>query len=130
MPALSSRLVPIRLWSATALGVSETLTSPAIFCSRLARAESLMCQFTSVLGTPQVKAEYAISENGTDFGSFADYTDLISNSSSVFPTPEGLYTVSLPSFLAPWVKIKLTELTGALADTLATVVLLVREGDA
>lgn len=85
-------------------------------------------QVTSVLSAvPSVKLEYAVSDDGTNFGSFADYTDLVAASVTDFPTPEGVYAVSLPNFLSNWIKFKVTEL-GVVADTLVTLTLWLREG--
>lgn len=125
----TSNLAPVRVWTAQALAQQGTATSPAIRVSQTARAESLLMQVTSVLSAvPSVKVEYAVSDNGTDFGSFNDYADLVAASVTDFPTPKGLFAVSLPNFLAPWVKFKVTELN-VTSDTLVTMTLWLREGN-
>lgn len=125
---ITDHVVPVRLWAQTALAVSGTLTSPAIDLRRIKSVTALMCQFTSVVGTPQVKVEYAVSDDGVAFGAFTDNAPLVANSSSAFPTPEGLTGVAVSLPLGSFIKLKLTELTGALGDTLVTITLLVREG--
>lgn len=124
----SALLVPIRLWSAQLIAQAGTLTSSAIDLRRASRVDSLIMQITSVLSAvPSVKVEYAVSENGVDFGSFDDYADLVAASVTDFPTPEGVFAISLPNFLAPFIKIKVTEL-GVTTDTLVTATLEMREG--
>ena len=120
-------VVQIPLWAATALTLSGTLTSPAIDLRRAESVESLLCQFTSVAGIAAVKVQYAVSADGVAFGAFTDYANLVSDSSVDFPTAEGLYAVQFPVLHAPWIKILLTELTGTLSDTLATVTVEMRE---
>ena len=122
------RLVDVPLWALQAIGAAATLTSPAIDVRRATRLESLMCLFTSVAGTPKIKVEYAVSGDGTAFGAFTDNSPLVADSSVAFATPEGLTSVALPAPLANFIKVKLTELTGALADTLASATLVLREG--
>lgn len=125
----TTNLVPVRVWTAQAVAQSGSITSSAIPVRLVNRAESLLMQVTSVLSAvPSVKLEYAVSDNGTDFGSFNDYADLVAASVTDFPTPEGLYAVSLPNFLAPFVKFKATEL-GVTSDTLVTMTLWLREGN-
>ena len=119
--------VRIPLWDTTALGLSGTLTSPAIDLRRADKIEALLCLFTSVAGTASVKVQYAVSEDGVTFGAFTDYANLVTDSSVDFPTPEGLYAVQFPDLRAPWIKIKLTELTGALSDTKVTVTVEMKE---
>lgn len=119
-------VVEIPLWSAAAITKAGTLTSPAIDLRRADSIEALMCQFTSAAGTAAVKVEYAVSTDGVTFGSFSDYTALVTDSSSAFPTAEGLYAVTFPTLRAPWVQIKLTELN-VNSDTLVTVTVEMRE---
>jgi len=124
----TERLVRIPLWSAAAIAQAGTLTSPAIDCRRAMRFDALLMQVTSVLSAvPSVKVEYAVSEDGVAFGAFSDYADLVAASVTDFPTPEGIYAVPLPNFLAPFVKILVTELN-VTSDTLVTATLLMREG--
>jgi len=122
------RLVPFHIWTAAAITQAGTLTSPAIPLRFATRAESLIMGVTSVLSAvPSVKVECAISEDGVTFGAFSDYADLVAASVTDFPTPEGVFAVSLPNFLAPWVKFLVTELN-VTSDTLVTLTFLIREG--
>lgn len=128
MAVLSEHLVPIPVWSAQLVAQAGTLTSSAIDLRRAMRVDSIVMQVTSVLSAvPSVKVEYAVSQDGTTFGAFSDYADLVAASVTDFPTPEGIFAVSLPNFLAPYIKLKVTELN-VTSDTLVTLTLNLREG--
>ena len=86
------RQVRVPLWSASAIADAGTLTSPAIDLRR-ADFESLLFQVTSVLSAvPDIKIEYAVSQDGVTFGGFDDETDLIA-SSVLLANPEGVHTI-------------------------------------
>jgi len=80
------------------------------------------------LGAADVKIEYAVSKDGVNFGSFDDEDDIISSTNNLFSgaNPEGIHTVGMPNPLAPFIKLKVTELTTTLADTLVDLTLIVR----
>lgn len=120
-------LVEMPLWSAAALATSGTLTSPALDMRRADKFEALLCTFSSAAGLAQVKVEYAISQDGVTFGAFTDNAALVLDSSVDFPTPEGINAVPGPALKAPYYQVKLTELSGALSDTLVTVVAQLKE---
>jgi hypothetical protein len=122
---MADRLVRVPLWDVTAIASTATLTSPPIPLSR-ADFESILYKATSVAGTADVKIEYAISEDGTNFGSFDDNTDLVASSNAV-PTAEGLKTIPGVTVAAPWMKIKVTGTASNNADTLFTGVVYLRE---
>ena len=67
-----------------------------------------------------------MSKDGTTYGSFSDYTDLVA-STAAFATPEGLTAVALPNMLAPFVKLKATGINANPADSILTVTLVGRE---
>lgn len=125
MALQTSLIVPLRVWTAMAVAQAATLVSSAIPLTRAQRAESIIAQITSVLSAvPSVKIEYAISLDGVTFG---PYIELVAASVTDFASAEGLTAVSLPNFLAPWVRFRVTEL-GVTSDTLVTFVLYLREG--
>lgn len=117
----------VSIWSAFALGLSATKESQVISLKNIIRPESILFKASSVAGVARVKVEYAISDDGVAFGSFDDETDIIVDSDADFSTnKEGLHAVSLAAPLAPFMKFKLTELTGSLSDTLVDMTLLLR----
>ena len=120
----TSLLVRVPLWKAQALAQNGTLTSPSIDCRRFDRLESLMFQITAV-ANPQVKIQYAVSEDDVTFGAFTDNADLLANTNTL-ASPKGENALSLPNPLANFVKFKLTELN-IQATTVTSFVLLARE---
>lgn len=120
---------PYRVWTAAPIGASGTLTSPALPVRALDAVLGCLIQVTSVAGAADVRLEYAIGDfTGTTFGSFDDEADLITSTATVFTTnPEGLHTREFALKPSPYLKLKVTELTGALTDTLVTLTMLGRE---
>lgn len=116
-----SSLVRVPLWDAAAIASTGTLTSPAIDF-RYATLDSFTYKASSSAGTADVKIEYAISEDGTNFGSFDDNTDLVASSNAV-ATAEGIKAVPGVVLAAPWIKIKVTGGASNNADTVFTMVL-------
>ena len=122
MPDLlvSFAVIPSKTINATA-----SYTTPALNM-RWIKEASLLVRATSGTGNPDVKIEYAVSKDGTNFGSFNDYTDLVA-SSAAFATPQGITAVALPNMLAPFIELKATGIGGNPADTVLDVTLVGRE---
>ncbi len=118
----------ISIWTAEALVASGSAESPVIDLRTVKNPESIMIKASSVLGAADVKIEYAVSKDGVNFGSFDDEDDIISSTNTLFSgaNPEGIHTVGMPNPLAPFIKLKVTELTTTLADTLVDLVLILR----
>lgn len=101
-------LVPVRVWVAAALAGNGTLTSGVIDNRRAKRVDSLLFQLTVASGNPDVKIEYAISEDGTTFGPL---TQLVASTATTYSAaPSGVNTVAMTAPLAPYWHVKLTEL--------------------
>ncbi len=117
----------MELFSGEALAASGTLTSPVIDLENTIKAESIFIKASSVLGVADVKVEYAVSKDGVNFGGFNDATDIITSTNSVFSTnKEGVHTVAMPAVLSRYIKLRVTELSTTVADTLVDLDLLVR----
>ena len=124
---MASRLVPLRLWSATALGTDAVLTTGPIDC-RNQDPEVLMFRAASVAGTADVKLQYKISNDGITFNSIDSQADLVSTTVTEFTgaNPEEYHALNIP--LAPWIELVVTEISAAnLSDTLIDGTLWMRE---
>lgn len=125
-----SRLVRIGpLFNAVTINGTASADSVVIDLSHVDRVESILFQASSAGGTAKVKLEYAVSNDGSVFGSYDDYPDLIADNTVDFVTPEGLTAVSLPNLLARYIKFRVTGLATNPADTVVTANLNVREGE-
>jgi len=82
----------------------------------------------SAAGTGNVKIEYAVSEDGVTFGSFADETDILASSQTSYTTSEGVHAIAFPNPLARFIKLMLTGISANPADTRVTVHGQLREG--
>jgi len=116
-------LVRMPLWSASALTSGGTLTSAAINNRRFSRIESLMFKLTVSAGNPDIKIEYLVSEDDSTYSSVISL--VASTATSYSGSPSGENVVPMPAPLAPYFKIKLTEL--ASKATTVTLVCLARE---
>lgn len=118
----------VSIWSALALVASGSAESPVIDLRTVKNPESVLIKASSVLGVADVKLEYAISKDGVTFGSFDDEGDIISSTNTLFSgaNPEAIHAVGMPSPLAPFIKLKVTELSGSVTDTLVDLTLVLR----
>lgn len=119
-------LAAVRLWSATAIGAAGTLTSGAIRCLD-GDADILSFKCVSAAGAADVKIEWAGSDDGVTFNSFTSSDPLAASTNTTYTgkNPEDTHFLIPP--VAPWIQIKVTELTGALTDTLVTAILWLNE---
>lgn len=125
---MTERVVKALLFDAELVNGTGSVTSERVPMKYAMRAEGLLVLATSPSGgTPDIKIEYAISDDGETFGSFDDYDDLVEASATDFATPGGITAVSLPNFIATYVKFKVTGVNSNPTDTLVTVKLLIRE---
>lgn len=114
-----ARLIKVPLWSATALAVSGTLTTGAIRCLD-GDAAILSFKVTSALGAADVKIEWAGSDDGVTFNSFNSADPVVASTNTTYGAlnPEDTHFIVPP--VAPFVKFKVTELSGSVSDTLVT----------
>lgn len=123
---MASRLFPYRLVAATTIGASGSVESP-IINSQKADPEVLMLRVTSVAGAADVRVQYCISNDGITFNSYTSQDDLVTSTATEFAGkgPEEYHALVLP--LAPWMKVKVTDVTAALVDTIVDLTLWSRE---
>lgn len=114
---MPQRRYPLRLWSATALAASGTLETGVIDC-RTSDPEGLMLKVSSAAGTADAKLEVSYSNDGTTFNAYTAQ-DPISTQ------PEDFHLILVP--WAPYLKLKLTELSASNTDTVVTGVLWMTE---
>jgi hypothetical protein len=119
------RLVNVNVFPSVAVASGGTYTTPALPMHRY-KEISLIVKVYAASGTPDVKIEYAVSSDGTNFGAFTDNTALVA-SSNAFATPKGITAAPLPNFLAPYVKLKITGIGGNPAGTIVDGVFVGRE---
>lgn len=115
---LTDHLVPVRVWVAAALGSGGTLTSAAIPNSRFKRMDGFMLTLTPASGSADVKIEYQVSVDGTNWNALA--TLIASTLASYASTPNGANLVPMPAPLAPFIRFKLTELASKATTVTAT----------
>lgn len=120
----ADQLTPARVWNATAIASTATLTSPALDLRRQ-DFEALVYQASSVAGTADVKIEYAICRDdclaipvtSCTCGAFADNAALVA-STNALSNPEGWHTALGVTVGAIVMKIKITGSASNNADTL------------
>lgn len=106
------------LWEATALAASGTLVTGVIDCRR-GDPEGLLLKVTGT-GTPDVKLEAAFSNDGVTFNAYTAQDPIVASTNTEYATlqPQDFHLIGIP--WAPFLKLKLTELTGSVADTVVT----------
>lgn len=115
---MTDLVVPVRLWTAAALGSGGTLTSSGVDVRRWKRLDSLIFDLAVGAGNADIKIEYATSQDGTTWS--GNTTVVASTLASYASTPNGENVVPLDAPLAPFVRFKLTELaTKATTVTMA-----------
>jgi hypothetical protein len=127
---MSARLVRVGpIFSATGINAAATATSAAIDL-RYMTPKYLYLDASSATGTATLKVEVVVSHDGSAFGGYADYDDIIADTSDVaeFPTVDALRAVPLPNILHNTVvKFRVTGLGGNPADTIINSMYLVGE---
>ena len=118
---MAERLISIRLFeNALISGLATGVESSAIRIDRdVIRVESLTFLVSSVVSTPDVGFQYAISRDNVLFGSYADQTALIASTVSL-ANPEGFQALAMPNPLAPYFKIMCSGVTSNPVDTRCT----------
>jgi len=118
----TGRQVQTSIFSATAVASTGSATSSAQKLGSEDGALALAIVATSASGTADVKVEFALSLDGTTYGSFDDSADITSSTAGDCATPEGLCVIALPPrvLFAPFVKFKVTGVGTNPADTVVT----------
>ena len=118
----------VLIWTAEALAASGSAESQVIDLRTIKNTESVMIKASSIAGAADVKLEYAVSKDGIIFGSFDDNDDIISSTNTLFSgaNPEDIHAEPMSAPLAPFIKLKVTELTTTLSDTLVDLTLVLR----
>lgn len=124
---MNDRLVRRKLFDNVLVNATGAVESAILDVRWSERAEALMFQAASASGTADVKFEYAISPDGTAFGSYDDEADILA-SSAALTNPEGWHTVPMPNMLTPFVKIQVKGVASNPADTRVTAYMMHREG--
>ena len=121
----------IVLWDGTTVGASATLTANEVDLRHIREIIGVHVQFTSVAGAANCRIEYAVSNNGTDFGSSNDNADILDSSANnidFLTNPEGIHTIASGIAVLPqFIQIEVDELTTTLSDTLVTVSMICKE---
>lgn len=93
------------------------------------QVESLMLRASSVSGAADVKAEFAVSWDTTEFTNFDDTADITSSTNTDRANnPEGWNTYSVAAPLNRYIRIRITGVGANPADTIVSAYLIVREG--
>lgn len=114
---MPQRRYPLRLWNATTLAASATLESGVIDC-RTSDPEGLMFKVSAVAETADVKIEVAFSNDGATFNEYDTQDSLVDSTNTDWAStnPEDYHLVNIP--WAPFVIIRITELSTTNAATL------------
>ena len=118
------------LWSGTVVGAGLTLISAAVDLLHVDLVESLALKVSSVAGAANVRAEFQMSHNATDWDEEDNNPDITASTLTDKPgNTEGWNYYSMPAILARYVRIHIDEISaGALTDTLVEAKLICREG--
>ncbi len=108
------------LHAAAALAASATLVS-GVLVNR-ARSNNVLKLRVAGTGAADVKAEFAVSSDpaGANLGGY----ETIVASTNAQNEPEKYHEIAIPVLVGPYFKIKITELTGTVADTVVDAQLL------
>lgn len=119
------------LMDAVAVASTGSAESLVLDLRHVATLESISVRASSASAAADVKIEYALSPDGTNFGSFDDTTDFTASTATDFANnTEGFNTI-FPPTTAPmnfFVKLKVTGVGANAADTLVTLYAVLREG--
>lgn len=118
------------LWTGTTVGAGATLTSAAVDLLHVDLVESLALRVSSVAGEANVRAEFQMSHNGTNWDEEDNNPDITASTLTDKPgNTEGWNYYSMPAILARHVRILIDEISAAaLTDTLVEARLICREG--
>src|SRR6266850_2554166 len=111
----TSLLVRIPLWSAQAIAMNGTLTSPAIDLARFDRIDSLEFQLADASNaSPSIEIQYEQSQDGLVWDAVGDQpSPIVTASATLFPsTKKGFHAVPVPLISGRFTRIIVTELAG------------------
>jgi hypothetical protein len=121
----------VTLFDAVLINAAGTAESGAVPLQYVSRLEGLDLKVSSVSGTADVKVQYAVSPDNTNFSDYGDNPNITASTLLANPTaPEGFNAYPLPTPMAGYIKFKITGIAANPADTLATGYLIMREGEA
>ena len=111
-------------------GVGTSGDSPALDLQLAGGNLHLSLQAASVLGTADVKVQFAQSPDNTNWDAYADNPDIVASTLLAKPgNPEGFNQYPMPGPLARYLKCRITGVALNAADTLATLYAFWQEGD-
>lgn len=125
---MAERLVSKRLfWQTPVSGtaVSGPVSSAIDLRTGVLRLEALTFLASSVVSTPDLGVYYAVSPDGTSWGSFADETSILTSSVSL-TNPQGFHTLALPLALAPFIRFSISSTGSNPNDSIVTADLFLR----
>jgi hypothetical protein len=121
------RLFPTTLWTAQSVAANGSTESPVIDC--LTRQPDILMfkVATTLLIEPNVKLEVAFSNDGVNFNFYTSQDPLITDSASVFSasTVQDYHALTCPS--APYLKLKVTDISGFDDNCLVSATLWMRD---
>lgn len=107
------------VWNGTLINATASDTSGAMDLTLCESVTEVFLKAVSATGDADVKLEYAVSPDGTNFGLFTDNAPLVTSSATEFPaiSKEGWMRIILPPIDAPWIKLKCTGTASNPTDT-------------
>lgn len=109
-------VVRVVLFNAVTINATANSETSGIPTKHIKDLEQIMLQAASASADANVKLEYAVSPDDTNYTDYADFDDLIPSNQD-FTEPENYISApTLPSFLDAFIKFKVTGL-GADAPT-------------
>lgn len=116
------RLIPHRLFAASAVISAGTVESGVVDLRRLDRNVAFAFQAVSGGGTPDIQIDAIYSDDGVTFGAYGDHGPIIASSFSAFgATPEGIQFVDFELAVAPFAKFRASGVNANPSDSLVTV---------
>ena len=116
------------LFTATLINAGGSAESGLFPLQYVKGLQGLGLQASSVTGTADVKVQYAVSPDGTNFSDYQDNPDIVSSTLLANPTaPESFNDYPLPNPLLGYLKFKVTGVAANPADTLVTAYLFFNE---
>ena len=106
-----------RLFNGVPINGTGSAESVAVDLRHTDTLEAFQYQVVSAGGAPDVKVEWALSQDGVTFNQYTDQSPIVA-SSAARATPEGMQFIALPAALARFIKFKVTGLATNPADSI------------